>query len=1156
MSTWLDMLAGPVGQHLIEALLHTLWQGGLLVILLYLLLRKIPVGRTGLRYVVSVGMLAGLLFGGLLTWSILEYQTPTQTADVDGESASLPPSENKPAARNQADPISVTPDAPPQFAETWEPSPSNTMPWMAWGVVIWLAGVVVMLTRMAIRVMGVSRLGRQCRLLDDPAVLCLLDQLRASMRITQRVRIAVCEHIRMPAVMGILSPMLLLPASALTGMPTDYLRAIIAHELAHIRRYDYLVNLVQMFIEAILFFNPAVWWLSRQIRIEREACCDALAAGVIGERVGYARAVAEWAQMLRPLGPSLVAMPAFGDARRPMLLLDRVKRLVVSDHRPTLKMSWIGLVGIFVIGGVLLAALRIGTDLTVALAGQILTPQQRLEKLAEIDRSYGTDRRGYGEEGKIRISGTVRTADGTPLTEPAVMEILTRNYSGSMSSGAKLEGGRFSIKCDYGRVWLQVRANGHAPAFLGPLEAEPGGEIENIEIVLERGFEGRIQLINEGGEPVIGAILEGGYDTFPNTLTQSIKMETDDRGFAVIKDCGTIPVSLQVRVDGYQDETFNKIELKPDEVVVKTLKSARVTTGVVLDRASRKPLAGALIRMLGRVGPGNHIVSLSAEDSEILARTDAQGRFRLTQLHDDWLYTLMVEAPNYARDSLKDVEAGQQDIMWLVGPELYIRGTIKGDLTKLKKTTTGMWIHYSNSYYTGPKHQHGSGGRVDVTQRDGVGHFEIKNLLAGWVEIEVAGHNIQITIDDEPIDDLVIDLDKEATQVVHREIIICFDVPPGHPQPRGTTGINYTHHNAETNVGLADLKYVPIEDGQARLSIPVPADVTVGPKGTVGYWFAEHRQKIDMDEHPCVLTLPVVPAGSIFGQVLNADGSVGENVHVSVIVVEQSPLIEKNRVDTNDINQSLSVSGKFNLTPLPLGGTYVVTANHGSSYVLGPEITLDEKNPIQQVNLRLADGLPVSGQVMDPEGNPIRNIKVELSYSTPFKSSFDGPFAMSDEQGRFDFEAVNPDVLGSYSLNVREAAGWQPYRAEAQPGQPVVVALKRGGIVTGVVLDNATGYPVPNVSVYATGEHYESIDQNNWHLYMLKAESETNQHGEFRFSNLPAGRRYNLNVGGGADLVDPRKPVAVVGDQKEPVTLRIKIRERSQLKPRKPDPGE
>ena len=91
---------------------------------------------------------------------------------------------------------------------------------------------------------------------------------------------------------GWLRPVILLPISVMTGLDEDQLRAILAHELAHIRRYDYLVNILQSAIEVILFYHPAIWWLSHRIRAERENCCDDLAVACCGDTLLYARTLA------------------------------------------------------------------------------------------------------------------------------------------------------------------------------------------------------------------------------------------------------------------------------------------------------------------------------------------------------------------------------------------------------------------------------------------------------------------------------------------------------------------------------------------------------------------------------------------------------------------------------------------------------------------------------------------------------------------------------------------------------------------------------------------------------------------------------------------------------------------------------------------------
>ena len=144
-------------------------------------------------------------------------------------------------------------------------------------------------------------------------------------------------------------PVLALPVSMMTGLPPEAVRAIIAHELAHIRRHDYLFNLVQMVVEAVLFFNPAVWWLNRQIRIEREACCDALAAGVVGQPLVLAEALSLWAERVHARG---VPATAFADTGRhgPRLLLDRVRRMVLPGYRPQVPISPLGLLALLLAG--------------------------------------------------------------------------------------------------------------------------------------------------------------------------------------------------------------------------------------------------------------------------------------------------------------------------------------------------------------------------------------------------------------------------------------------------------------------------------------------------------------------------------------------------------------------------------------------------------------------------------------------------------------------------------------------------------------------------------------------------------------------------------------------------------------------------------------
>ena len=118
-------------------------------------------------------------------------------------------------------------------------------------------------------------------------------RLARRLHLTRRISLLESRLVDVPTVVGWIKPVVLLPVSALAGLSAEQLEAILAHELAHIRRHDYLVNLLQTLVETLLFYHPAVWWLSGRIRAERENCCDDLAVSLCGDPVTYASALAD-----------------------------------------------------------------------------------------------------------------------------------------------------------------------------------------------------------------------------------------------------------------------------------------------------------------------------------------------------------------------------------------------------------------------------------------------------------------------------------------------------------------------------------------------------------------------------------------------------------------------------------------------------------------------------------------------------------------------------------------------------------------------------------------------------------------------------------------------------------------------------------------------
>ena len=161
------------------------------------------------------------------------------------------------------------------------------------------------------------------------------DALAARLELTRTVRLLESTRLQVPVVVGWLRPVLLVPTAVLGGLSPQQLEAVIAHELAHIRRHDYLVNLLQSAVETLLFYHPAVWWVSSAVRTEREHCCDDLAVVACGDAVLYARALTA-IETLRheEMG---VAMAVTGSP-----LLARVRRLLGAKPPTTAASSgWI-----------------------------------------------------------------------------------------------------------------------------------------------------------------------------------------------------------------------------------------------------------------------------------------------------------------------------------------------------------------------------------------------------------------------------------------------------------------------------------------------------------------------------------------------------------------------------------------------------------------------------------------------------------------------------------------------------------------------------------------------------------------------------------------------------------------------------------------------
>lgn len=200
--------------------------------------------------------------------------------------------------------------------------------WMPSLVLAWSAGVALMSLRLLLGLAWVARLRRQA--VAAPAIWQQrLDALALRMGLRSPVPLRLHAALASPVTVGFFRPLVLLPASLLSGMPVPLLEALLAHELAHVRRWDYLVNLLQSVAEALLFFHPVVWWLSARLRVERELVADALAAQSLQDPAQLASALHQLSLLPATPGHDGLLLSARGGT-----LLTRIQRLMAPT--PTL----------------------------------------------------------------------------------------------------------------------------------------------------------------------------------------------------------------------------------------------------------------------------------------------------------------------------------------------------------------------------------------------------------------------------------------------------------------------------------------------------------------------------------------------------------------------------------------------------------------------------------------------------------------------------------------------------------------------------------------------------------------------------------------------------------------------------------------------------
>ena len=446
--------------------LHMLWIGTVIGGLAFVWLRSNPNADPRTRYACVVGGLMALLLATGFTFAFLTSATPASTiVQTDAIVAATAD-----VSRSSGE-VLVRPRNVDTEAIGLERTPTVMI------ACAWLAGIALMSVRLfrqwvgvrGLRIIGVSEPSRKWTE--------MFDALKSKIGVRSRVSMLVSDIVDAPMVVGWLRPLVLVPATAFTSLTPDQLQTVLAHELQHIARRDHLVNMLQAFIEILLFFHPVTWWLSRQIRVERENCCDDGALLVTGSPRTFAEALLVLESLRTDQTTSPQLLTATGG-----LLMHRISRLFGSNQPQSLNAGWRAVSACTLLA---VAGLTFGTAITDPIA------------LAQ-DRG-GSDARDIDlDELKAGIEARIKAMGERLAEQVAAGEISEADAKARFEEGEK-------------RMWMRYRAAEERNATRGNSEVDYEAAVmkmtemvKNGEITKEQ-MQQRLDRMKRAGSPTEAA---------------------------------------------------------------------------------------------------------------------------------------------------------------------------------------------------------------------------------------------------------------------------------------------------------------------------------------------------------------------------------------------------------------------------------------------------------------------------------------------------------------------------------------------------------------------------------------------------------------------------------------------------------------------------
>ncbi len=345
--------------------IHSFWQATVIAILSGLVMIALRKKTAQTRYLVHNFALYGVLLAAIVTFSFYFNSKGTANKQESIAKIATPAPISKPTTKfsfETPESLKITIEAgelQPIVAEKEAtPAPLSIAGMKAYFdaniyfvVLIWLLGVGLFILKLLGGISYVYYLRNQHNFPVDEYWFEMVENLSKRVNIQKEIALVESALVRSPVVVGYLKPMILFPIGAINRLNPQEVEAILAHEIAHVMRHDYVFNIIQSVIEALLYFNPAVWWISANIRAERENCCDDVAIQLCGNSMAYAKSLVAVQEM--QYYSATFAMGFAGQRKNHLLM--RVQRILNQSNNKTNVMEKLIATCLIVIGMVFIS---------------------------------------------------------------------------------------------------------------------------------------------------------------------------------------------------------------------------------------------------------------------------------------------------------------------------------------------------------------------------------------------------------------------------------------------------------------------------------------------------------------------------------------------------------------------------------------------------------------------------------------------------------------------------------------------------------------------------------------------------------------------------------------------------------------------------------